>query len=95
MAFLKRVNLIASSGEKLNGWIQDRCAGIGSTVRLREDDFGRDWTVSEAGDQLITEAQVDARHVLTVVDEEDAVPAAVTRKPTGKRLKTAALPASN
>jgi len=76
MAFFKRVNLVGPNQEKLQGWLTERYAGIGQQVKVAEDEFGRDWTVSESADQLIMESQVDQRHALTVLDSSSAVEAA-------------------
>ena len=101
MAFFKRVNVVGPGQEKLSGWINERYAGIGQIVQLQEDEFARNWTVAEAGDQLILESQVDPRHVLTVESAPikgangEAVPAAVAgvkapRKPRAPKLAAVA-----
>lgn len=98
MPFFKRVNVVGPGQEKLSGWINERYAGIGQIVQLQEDEFARNWTVAEAGDQLILESQVDPRHVLNASSETadassvgQAVPAVARapRKPRASKLAVA------
>jgi len=92
MAFYKRVNLVGPSQEKLSGWLIERYAGIGQLVQIKEDDFGRQWTVAESGDQLILESQVDPRHTLNVLEQAEVeVPQAIKRASPGRKAAKAAL----
>lgn len=99
MAFYKRVNLVGPQQEKLQGWLSEAYAGIGQLVRIKEDDFGRDWTVSESADQLILEAQVDPRHALTAIEspltQADHAPAAIKAPRAPRKSKLQAVETHN
>jgi hypothetical protein len=93
MAFFKGVNLLSAKQEKLSGWINERHAAIGTIVRLKDDEFGRDWTVAEVGDQLVQEGLVDQRHLLQAEVLADTE-AAQEPKRAARKLKAAAAAAS-